>query len=291
MAPGLARVVAATDFSEDAGKAARRAAIVAAQHGSELELLHVVSRSSLDAVREWVREPMNVADRLVEDARHVLRESAASLGAPASARIAVGDVLEEILSSCGEDRLLVVGARGLSPLRDAILGTTAERLIGRTECPVLVVRKTAGEPYRRALVAVDLLAGSENALGFAAAFAPGAKMAALHAYDVPYEGALQRAGVPSVEIDQHRAKALSAALERIGALSGRARLDPALFVPVVERADARRLILERQQSLSADLIVIGKRARSAAEALLLGSTARHVLPDAGCDVLVVPLKR
>lgn len=291
MAPSLARIVAATDFSEDAGRAARRAAIVASQHGSELELLHVVSRSSLDAVREWVREPMNVADCLVQDARHVLHESAGSLGAPAVARVAVGDVLDEILSSCGAGRLLVVGAQGLSPLRDALLGTTAERLIGRSECPVLVVRAAPAEPYGRVLVSVDLLPGSENALAFAAAFAPGAKLAALHAYDVPYEGALKRAGVPSVDIDQHRAKALSAALERIRVLSEQARLDPALVVPVVERADARRLILERQQSLSADLIVIGKRARSAAEALLLGSTARHVLPDAGCDVLVVPLKR
>jgi nucleotide-binding universal stress UspA family protein len=74
-------------------------------------------------------------------------------------------------------------------------------------------------------------------------------------------------------------------------MSVAAGCDAALFLPIVERADAARLILQREQVLGADLIVIGKRKRPAVEALLLGSTTRHVLADAGCDVLVVPLER
>lgn len=46
----LARIVVATDFSADAGHAARRGAMLA---GQQLELIHVVSRPSLDAVRHW----------------------------------------------------------------------------------------------------------------------------------------------------------------------------------------------------------------------------------------------
>ena len=54
-------------------------------------------------------------------------------------------------------------------LRDAILGTTAERLVARCECPILVVRRAPQEEYRKLLAAVDLLPGSENVLAIAAA--------------------------------------------------------------------------------------------------------------------------
>jgi nucleotide-binding universal stress UspA family protein len=287
----LSRIIAATDFSDDAGNAVRRAALLARLHGIELELLHAVSRSSLDAVREWVREPADFADRLVEEIRRLLAESAASAGPPASARLALGEVLQEISSSCAQGRVLAVGARGLNPLRDAILGTTAERLVGRCECPILVVRKPPQEDYRKVLVAVDLLPGSENALAMAAAAAPGAEMAAVHAFDVPFEGALQHAGVASEEIDRHRATALHKALGAMRSLSATVTGDPDIFVPMVHRGYPARLILEHERALGADLVVIGKRDRSVAEALILGSTTRHVLAGAGCDVLVVPLAR
>jgi nucleotide-binding universal stress UspA family protein len=168
------RIVAATDFSDDAANAVRRASLLARRQGIELELLHVVSRSSLDALREWVREPADFAERLVEDTRRILEEAAAATGTPASARLGLGEVHEEISSSCAHGRILVVGARGLNPLRDAIIGTTAERLVGRCECPILVVRKSPRGDYRKVVVAVDLLPGSENALAAALAMAPGA---------------------------------------------------------------------------------------------------------------------
>src|ERR1044071_2716809 len=93
------RIVAATDFSDDAANAVRRAAMLARRHGTELELLHVISRSSLDAVREWVREPADCADRLVEDTRRILEEAAPSTGTPPSARPRLGAGLYEISST------------------------------------------------------------------------------------------------------------------------------------------------------------------------------------------------
>ena len=285
----LMRIVTATDFSVDAGNAVRRSALLARSHRIELELLHVISRSSLNAVREWVREPADFADRLVDDVRSSLQEVAASTGMPASARVELGDVLSEIASTCAQGRILAIGARGLNPLRDAIIGTTAERLVGRCECPILVVRNPPQGDYRNVLAAVDLLEGSEKVLATAAAIAPGASMAAVHAYDVPFEGTLQRAGVAPREIDQHRSAAFEKALREVRSLGNTVGVELGRFLPVVERSSPARLILEHEQALNADLLVMGKRSRSTVEALLLGSTTRHVLADVGCDVLVVPL--
>ena len=285
----LAPILAATDFSEDAGYAARRAARLAARHGARLELVHVVDRVALDAVRAWTRSPVDLAERLVDDARRLLGECAASLGGVASPRVAVGNVQEEILSSCAGAGLLVLGAHGANPLRDAIVGTTAERLVGRCRTPVLVVRQPPQADYRNALVAVDLLSGSEQVLGLAARIAPDARLSALHAFEVPFEGVLQRAGVEQLDIDRHRAEAFRRALEEIRRLGAAASGDAERFLPIVERGDVARLLLEHGQAFGADLIVIGKRKRPALEALALGSVTRHLLANAKADVLVLPL--
>ena len=282
--PPPGAIVAATDFSDDAGNAVRRAAMLASRHGATLELLHVVSRPALDALREWV--PAGAAERLVDEARRALDETAAAAGAPATARLALGDVLDEILAACARASLLVVGARGLNPLRDAILGTTAERLAGRCAAPILVVRATPRAEYRRVLVALDLEAGSAGLVEAALRIAPGALLAAAHAYDVPFEGALQRAGVSAAAVDRHRIEAAAkarAAVEALGAAAGAAGI-----VPMIERAHPARHVVDSQRSLGADLVVIGKRRRGAIESVLLGSVTRHVLADAEADVLVVP---
>ena len=282
-------IIAATDFSEDAGHALRRAARLAARHGARLELLHVVDRVALDAVRVWTRNPVDLAERLVDDARRLLAECATALGTVAAPRVAVGDVQEEILSSCAGAGLLALGAHGVNPLHDAIVGTTAARLIGRCRTPVLVVHQPPRTDYRNALVAVDLLSGSEHPLAAAARIAPDADLSALHAYEVPFEGMLQRSGVEQADIDLHRAEAFRRAFEEIRRLSTLASGDAERFLPIVERGDAARLCLERAQAIGADLIVIGKRKRSALEALALGSVTRHVLANAKADVLVLPL--
>lgn len=289
MAFEVAPIVVATDFSDGAGQAVQRAAMLSSQHGAALELLHVVSRSSLDAVRGWIRTPADVADRLVEDARQALQAAAAALGVPASAHVVVGDVLDEILARSPGGSLLAVGAQGASPLRDAILGTSAERLIGRSGSPILVVRNPAQARYGRVLAAIDRLPGSAAVLAAAARMAPGARMAAVHAYELPFEGGLQRAGVTTRDIDQLRAEEFNKALQEIRALGESATGDATLFLPIVERGHAARLILEHARSWGADLLVMGKRRRSVAESVILGSTTRHVLADAHCDVLVVPL--
>jgi nucleotide-binding universal stress UspA family protein len=274
-------IVAATDFSDDAGRAVLRAAMLASVHKVALELLHVVSESSLAAVREWVRTPADLADRLVQETGRLLEDCARALPVAASPRLVVGTVLEEILSSSLRASALAIGAHGQSPLHDAILGTTAERLVGRCPCPILVVRKPAGEDYRNVLVALDLLPGSENVLAAAMRIAPGARVTALHAYEVPFEGALQRAGVSTAEIGQHRADAFQRAVDRIQRMSER-------VLPIVEHGDAARLIVERERTLGAELIVVGKRRRAAGEELILGSVTRHVLADAQADILVLP---
>ena len=283
------RILSATDFSADAGAALRRAVLLASQHKASLEVLHVVPQESLQSLRQWV--PVECADRIVVAVREELEGCAVGAakhtGMRIDTRATVGRVIDTILERAAASDLVVIGAHGTNPLKDMVLGTTAERIAGRSPAPVLVVRAPPAQPYSKVLVAVDLLPGAEEALALALGFAPAATLVAVHAFDIPFGGMLHRAGVTQPVIDQHRVRAHRDALDRLAALSRSVSGAADRFLAYAERGHPATVILERQQAIGADLVVIRKRARSLAEAVFLGSVTRHVLADAASDVLVL----
>jgi len=288
----ISTIVAATDFSEGADLAARRAATLASRDRTPLELLHIVSAEGLESLRDWVRDPPDAAERLVAGAQRLLDESAGALagitGAKVTPRLVVGNVLDGIRAACGPESLLVVGAHGASTLGDVLLGTTAERLVRDCAGPVLVVRQPPREPYRNVIVGVDLQQDCPDLLSRAVRFAGDARITAVHAYEVPFESMLQRAGIQAAAVEGHRAGALNEALARIGELSEAASGDPNWVLPLVERGDPARLIVEHGRAVDADLLVVARRSRSLFETFLIGSVARRVVAEADRDVLVMP---
>lgn len=84
--------------------------------------------------------------RLSEDARTVVNRAKAWLaeaGVAALAEVRVG-APDAVIAAAAQERgadLIVVGSHGLSGLERLLLGSVSERVIGRAECPVLVVRR------------------------------------------------------------------------------------------------------------------------------------------------------
>jgi nucleotide-binding universal stress UspA family protein len=278
------RLVCGTDFSSDASHALARALMLAREHEAALEVLHVVSHESLDALRQWVPDPLGFGERLVGALREELERCAAGA---AKVDVVVGDVTQSILERAGAADLLVIGAHGTNPLKDFMLGTTAERLAGQCRTPTLIVRVAPGRPYSKVLVGVDLLPGSEAAMAAALEFAGTAILMAAHAFDVPFEGMLARAGVATTLIEDHRLRAHQAALEKIAALSRSVSGDANRFLAVAERGHPAAFLVEQQRKAGADLVVLQKRRRSLVEALVLGSVTRHVSTDVASDVLLL----
>ena len=282
-------LLVATDFSPDAGHAAYRAAILATDHAAQLELLHVVSRPSLDALREVFRMHPGAEAVLVGDVEDMLSEFAERLaretGVSVKPRVAVGHVLDEILAASEHADMLILGAHGLNRLRDMILGTTAERLLRKCERPVLVVKQSPNGGYANVLVPVDFSAYSATALKLATHVAPSANIAVAHAFDVPFEGKLRLADVSADEIERYRAQARQQARGKIRGLLQDVATNARQLTDVVEQGDPHRLILAKEKQLGVDLIVMGKHG-SMVEDLLIGSVTRHVLSGSKCDVLV-----
>jgi nucleotide-binding universal stress UspA family protein len=284
-------LLAAVDFSDDSRNAVSRAFLLARELPARLELLHIVSDSSLQALTELVRPHADQSARIIDRAVVLLselsEESDPEGRVGASTTVRSGTVLDEIMSASEAADVLVLGSHGWNPLRDIIIGTTADRLLRKGMRPVLIVKRPALEAYRRVIVPVDFTPHSAVALGAALFIAPEADINIVHAYDVPLERKLWLADVPQEQIDEFRDQARQRALEKVVGLRKEFGLEQQRMHHYLENGDPASVILGREASSGADLIVIGKHKQSLPGELVLGSVTRHVLSGAKCDVLVM----
>ena len=282
-------VVVATDFSFSAHRAARRAGVVAKESGAALHLLHVLDNSPIQALLR--RSPaFDVEKPLILDARRSLdslAEDVAAFAGAASARIVrEGRVMDEILAGTADADLLVLGPRGINPVRDLILGSTAERIARTLECPMLVVKQEPQIKYENVVVPLDFSDYSLPAMRFASAIAPAAKLHLLHAVHTPLEGRLRTAGVSDEGLALYRDESHAEASARMKEIAGTP--NQSNLIICVRSGDARTLIPEYAAATGSTLIVMGKQGRSWLSEHILGSVTRHVLERATCDVVVVP---
>lgn len=285
-------ILAATDLSSPARHAAERAARLAREHKATLTLMHVIPAGPLQELRGWLGAGQDVATRVEEGTGRALSTLAGGLQDARDVAVRTvcrsGHVLEEVdreALACNAD-LVVLGARGEGFLRRLAVGTTSERLLRRTTRPLLVVRQTPHERYRRVLVGVDLSPWSLHAVQTAMRLAPHARLILLQSWQVPFEGKLYYAGVDAAAIGEYRRQAREDATRQLHAIADAAGLKRGSWEPLVLEGDASQRLLEQEQERDADLVVLGKHGRSATEDLLLGSVTKHVLADGSADVLV-----
>lgn len=289
-------ILVATDFSEHARHAATRAARLAHDTHSALTLVHVLPAQPATKIREWLGASSAPGREMCDQAHRRLRQLASELAGARRVELnieaAAGPVPDEIVRTAEsvDARLLVLGARGVGFLRRLVLGTTSQRLMRRTNRPLLAVRQTAHRPYRRVLVAVDFSPQSRHALTLARRVAPNAKLVILTVFQVPFEGKLRFAGVDDATIELYRQRARAEARRQLHALAHEAGLSPSQWEHCVVEGDVSRRIVEQAQSRDCDLVVLAPHVRSAAEDLLLGSVTRHVLAKGHADVLVSTLR-
>lgn len=290
----LERVLAATDLSAPARHAAERAALVAKDAGASLGLVHVISDPVLGCLRRLLEDSRDdveprIRQKIDQDVARLGEHLAQAHGVTAQAEVVTGALVPGILGHASACRasLLVLGARGASFMRHLTLGSTAERLIRKSDRPLLVVKQPPHERYRRVLVAVDFSRSSLAAFGLARAVAPHADLVVLHAYDVPYEDWMRTADVREDALQHYQQAARQGASQGMQAFLESAGRTAADVPTVVLKGDPTLRILEQEQELDCDLVVVGKQGETAPEEFLLGSVTKHILQQSQSDVLVV----
>jgi nucleotide-binding universal stress UspA family protein len=289
MATLIRTVVAATDFSFFAHRAARRAGVLARAHDAVLQLLHVLDSSSARALLRNFRS-IELEQPLRSEAERALASLAndvvAAGGTVNDRLLREGNVRDEIVAASADSDLLVLGPRGINPIKDFFLGSTAERMARMIECPMLVVKQDPEIVYDNVLVPVDFSDYSAPALRFAAELAPNATLHVFHALDYPLDGRLRTAGITDEGLSAYRDELHREAQANMDDLT--ARVQGRAVLGTVKAGDARALITELVDANHYSLIVLGKQGRSWLSEHILGSVTHFVLERATCDVVVVP---
>ncbi|MCL2345984.1 MAG: universal stress protein [Desulfobulbus sp.] len=286
-------ILAATDFSAASRHAIDRAGRLAGELGCPLHLAHAIAPGLFDDIQRLLAPdapPISVT--LGNDASRQLQAIAGELArigqVAADYRVIFGkpvDALYEQAEASDAD-LLVVGSRGEDFLRQLTIGSTAMRLLRKTQRPTLVVKRPVAGPYRRALVAMDFSPAALAALRLARRIAPGAEIVLLHVVEIPFERKMRYAGVNNDVIEQYRAEAQIKAMRQLRELVGNERLPAATTRLSAPSGNPTGLILEQVDVQDCDLIVAGKRGMHIVEELLLGSTTKHLLIEAETDILI-----
>jgi nucleotide-binding universal stress UspA family protein len=143
----LTKILLATDGSADAASAASAAADVSRGTGSELHLVHVLPQFPRHAYLGITPEVYSyVLDKTNEEARRLLDEQASRVesrgGTVAETHARRGRFIDEILDLAEEVRagIILMGSRGLGPVKRLLLGSVAEGVVQNAQCPVLVAR-------------------------------------------------------------------------------------------------------------------------------------------------------
>jgi nucleotide-binding universal stress UspA family protein len=146
----LRHVLVAIDGSDDARAAAELVADLPLSPSTVVRLLGVAEPPQYPLVAPELGTPMlfEAIEQIVTERRRVLDEALAAVRLEFDTRVIVEPVIAEgvpadqILRAArlGAIDLVVIGARGLGPVKRLLLGSVSERVLHHSDCPVLVVK-------------------------------------------------------------------------------------------------------------------------------------------------------
>jgi nucleotide-binding universal stress UspA family protein len=255
----MQRILVATDLGPAAAALAHRLDWMAAQaRPSSVCLLHVVDEAALGAAAQWgLGERAALQARSLVGAEQQLQRLRGKLHLPATVAVEVHTLVGHpatcVAELCRSRRIdLLLAGSGNRLWRQALLGSTARRLLRQVDCALWLAREDAEAAQRieRALLAVDFGASCARALALARQCWPGTALEALHVVD----STLVEQGVAGCPAR---------------ALLGR---------------PARSLLAEVAGS-AAQALVLGRGDRGDAQASL-GSVAEALAVHAECDLLL-----
>ena len=290
----LHTLLATTDLSAASSRSSLRAAMLAKQVGAQLELVHVLEKSALDELQQLYGQDYEVIQKNIrtqarKELSRLTSQLTKTLGKNVECHLVAGEVLESILAQVKtlDAKILVLGERGVGGfVRQLLLGTTTERLMRLSTCPVLVVKRPPREAYRSVIVPVDFSPWSIRAIHLARAVAPKAELTLLHAYEVPFEYKMRIAWEKEGVIRRYRETARQEAETHLHKVAEEAGVSTIGCNFILVRGNATHHILEQEEEQGADLIILGKHGIGMVEELLLGSCAKQIATQSLCDVLI-----
>ena len=296
----ISNVLVPIDFSEPSLRSIELALPLVKRLGAELHFAHVFEPdypiAGMVAMPLIVPEPQ-VGQRVRRHLKDVAARYSVSLR-PENIHAIKGRPFEEICRlarDLGID-LIVTSTRGQTGMKHLLLGSTAERVVRYSPCPVLVVHPAQGNGkklkrelhFGKIVVPIDFSECSLEGLEYAKALAKqfGSKLVLLHSVAIQYF-------VTSDEYARYDYPLLmqqceKAARDQMRDLIEKTDWDGIEVESSLQIGHAGEQICVRSKEQQADLVITSTHGRTGLKHILIGSTAQYVVRHASCPVLVVP---
>ncbi len=185
--------------------------------------------------------------------------------------------------------LLAIGTHGRGGMDRLILGSVAERIVRKADCPVMVIRSRKYIGFKRIGVPIDFSDCSRIALEYAVATARAhkSKLTILHVYEDAYiEPYINAAN------SENEANKIIREIE----LVNENKYDEFLKTVDLSEVEYEKLlikgipetdIVETAMEQQANLVLMGTHGRTGIKHILIGSTAEEVVRTVHCDTIIV----
>jgi nucleotide-binding universal stress UspA family protein len=301
----IRRILCPIDYSEFSRRALDHAIAIARWYGSTVTVMHV--SDVLPVTAYTIAGPIFPPALLTPEDRTAMLAAMKKFAAEETASgvsmefdVAQGRPATEIVEKAKEMGcdLLVLGTHGHAGFDRLVLGSIAEKVLRKAECPVLTVpcRAPAAVPvspglFKQILCAVDFSPCSIHALDYAVSLAEeaDAHLEVVHVVELP-------PGTPAdlqdgIDLPRDlRTFVEDTIKERRQRLGDLIPIDARTYCTidtVLTSGRPHREILRIADEQHAGVIVMGVHGHSAVDVLLFGSTTNHIVRQATCPVLTL----
>ena len=285
----MSKIIDAVDASEGSSDAIALASTLAGITGSTLTFVNVFPydlRPSRALNREFEEYLRQDSCELLERLRSAHGDEAVELKAIPNPSPSHG--LHELAEQEGAD-LIVVGSTHTGRAGRVLPGSTAERLLHGSPCPVAVAPKGYAQASDKAPAIIgcgyDGSASSQRALEAArrVAAVTGAQLQVIRAFE-PLMYDLPPGNAAFGGMSTYNDALLVRATEELDAAVTRIDTDGA--EPHITMGDAVRVLTDASEEL--DLLLLGSRGYGPMHAVLVGGVAGRMVTEAACPVIVFP---
>lgn len=301
----LRHLLVPTDFSASADAALSHAVSMADQFGATLHLLHVVNDPGtgwygLGDAEVRIEELKGQAESEAQERIEGLAQESAGVAVKTAVaqrpNLDVADAIEEYEEGHPID-LVVMGTHGRGQLGRLILGSVANTLVRRAECPVMTVRGRNGQvdaasdvDYENVLAPIDFSDHSRSALRLSKHLAAryGATQHLLFVAEKRVLPTFSDTGIPGmgvVEMDPEIVGQAETALKQLNENVGGPAVESAYHV---QEGDVAQDIIDFVETKETDLVVMATRGLTGIDRFVLGGNTERVVRAAPCPVLTVP---
>jgi nucleotide-binding universal stress UspA family protein len=278
----------AVDGSDNAYEAVHALKYLA--RAEQLTLLHAVNLPRptypmmLPEVAEEVYKTLEQSMR--EDGERLLNRVQSLLpmhAGPSTKHLRIGSPAEVIVSMAEEQKtdLIVMGARGLGPFKERLLGSVSHRILTLAHCATLIVNGPV-KALKQILLPLQGPFDTEAAIRFLQLkpFHDAVELTlltVLPSTEPPWPGDAAAAAA-ATEILEEQAAYIETVAERLRAIGYQAHGVAVVGTPST-------MILQEATTLRSDLILMGSRGRHGMTRFVLGSVSHAVLHKMPCPVL------